>query len=149
MKEAIFSFDFPVFFFWVSVYTCQASKSHGTWFVSAKLFKNLKLTKNTHTRTKTTPEHQGPFLGLHSSRWCNIQTLWRPTSPSTNFEPSGALGAWWIPSPSWMVWHSQPPVSWEWCKLRPLLPADKMLPCHCLALGRGSGERAQGEVRGP
>lgn len=52
MKEAIFSFDFPVFFFWVSVYTCQASKSHGTWFVSAKLFKNLKLTKKTHTHTQ-------------------------------------------------------------------------------------------------
>ena len=42
MKEAVFSSDFPVFFFWVSVYTCQASKSRGTWFVSAKLFQNLK-----------------------------------------------------------------------------------------------------------
>lgn len=51
MKEAIFSFDFPVFFFWVSVYTCQASKSCGTWFVSAKLFQNLKFTKkNTHKK---------------------------------------------------------------------------------------------------
>lgn len=25
---------------------------------------------------------------------------------------------------------------------RPLLPADKMLPCHCLALGQDLGERA-------
>ena len=51
MKEAIFSFDFPVFFFWVSVYTCQASKSCGTWFVSAKLFQNLKFTKKrTHKK---------------------------------------------------------------------------------------------------
>ena len=44
MKEAVFSSDFPVFFFWVSIYTCQASKSRGTWFVSAKLFQNLKPT---------------------------------------------------------------------------------------------------------
>lgn len=52
MKEALFDFDFLVFFlghflfFWVSVYIYWASKTHGPWFLDPKLFQNKKLIKH-------------------------------------------------------------------------------------------------------